>query len=282
VAIVALAGGCGANARTGAQTTTTVAASTTAAATTVSTVAVPSSTVVESTTVPPASGTQATTTAAPAVTTTSAPVATTVPTAADTTAASTLVAGDATTAPPSTATTTLAGATTTGPPPVSTTVLVTTTVDAATLAECDTTDLTASFAVIPGSQGAGHEAARIVLTNSGTVACKTFGYIGLQLLSGTGQPLPTALTRSAPLNGGKAALVVVSPGASASTFVYFSGDIPGPGEPQSGPCEPTAVMSEITPPNDFKHLVVPGPATPVCEHGAMWTVPLQPGSDAGA
>src|SRR5438445_14255 len=69
-------------------------------------------------------------------------------------------------------------------------------------------------------------------------------------------------------------------GGAASTTIRFGFDIPGPGEPTSGPCEPASYNLLITPPNETSHLTAPiggGPIT-VCEKGTLNVLPFVAGT----
>lgn len=188
---------------------------------------------------------------------------------------------------PTTATTAAEGATTvtTAPPTTAeaspTTSLPPTSVSttAASPALCTVANLQATFSVIPNSQGAGNEVARIVLTNSGSTVCQTYGYVGMLLLGANGAALPTDVVRVPGTSNYP--IINLAPGASASATARFSPDIPGTGDSQTGACQPTATSTEITPPDNTAHLIVPGPGTSVCEGGTMSVGPLQSGSLAG-
>jgi hypothetical protein len=89
----------------------------------------------------------------------------------------------------------------------------------------------------------------------------------MQLLDAQGKPLPTNVQRSAIV---AKTYVTLIPNGDASASARFSPDVPGPGEATSGACEPTAAMTEITPPDETTQLRTPvSPPTPVCEHGSM-------------
>lgn len=113
-----------------------------------------------------------------------------------------------------------------------------------------------------------------MLTNSSHVACRTFGYVGMQLLDANGTPVPTNVVRQP----GSVATIVLAPGESASAITQFSPDIPGQGDSTGATCQPTAQSTEITPPNDTRFFVAQGPAQPVCERGTIDLRPLQAGA----
>jgi hypothetical protein len=142
---------------------------------------------------------------------------------------------------------------------------------------CTVENLKGSFAVIPGSASAGHLEARVVLTNSSSAPCRTFGYVGMQLLDANGTPLPTNVVRQP----GTIQTLTLNPGQSASAVTQFSPDVPGQGDSTTGTCQPTAQSTEVTPPNDTRFMVVPGPGQPVCERGTIDLRPLQAGATAG-
>jgi hypothetical protein len=60
---------------------------------------------------------------------------------------------------------------------------------------------------------------------------------------------------------------VLKPGKRAETLLAWS-DNPGPGEPQSGPCEPAAAWLEVTPPDESTQLLVRF-GHRVCAHGYL-------------
>ena len=143
---------------------------------------------------------------------------------------------------------------------------------------CVSADLSATFAVIPGSAGAGNVVARIVLTNKSAAPCSTGGYVGLQLLGAGGTQLPTHVERAS----GSLSVMTVAPGTSVSATARYSPDVAGTGDNQSGMCQPVASSSEVTPPNDTAFVIAQGPGTSVCQQGTMSVSPLQVGSQAGA
>jgi hypothetical protein len=99
-----------------------------------------------------------------------------------------------------------------------------------------------------------------------------FGYIGLQLLDGQGDAIPTDVTR----DQGPKNLVTLDPGGQAYTTLHW-GVIPSGNEPDDGPCEPNPAEIEITSPNATTSLVQPWENGPVCGQGAFDTVPVVAG-----
>jgi len=144
---------------------------------------------------------------------------------------------------------------------------VTTTPAPSAAPACGASDLSGSFAGIPGSAGAGQISYALTLTNSSGSACFVSGIPQLQLLDAQGGGLSTSESAAQP-GQATAAKVVLQPGASATAEARFSPDVPGVGEQQTGQCEPTAHQLKVT--IGGGSLTVPvSPPTPVCEHGAL-------------
>jgi hypothetical protein len=138
----------------------------------------------------------------------------------------------------------------------------------APLPRCHTGDLAGTLK--RGSPGAGQRYATLLLRNRSTHRCRVYGYIGAQLLGAGGRPLPTTVVRDRTRTPRR---VVLAPGRRAQALLHWAA-IPGPGEPQSGPCEPTARRIEITPPDETTHLILRWRFGPVCEHGRIDVRPL--------
>lgn len=143
---------------------------------------------------------------------------------------------------------------------------------------CTAADLSGTFTPVLGSQGAGQLTGRIVLTNTTGAPCLVGGYLGLQLIGATGSPLPTNVVQAA----GNASSITLQPTAAVSAAARFSPDIAGPGDAQTGPCQPTATSTRVSLPDEAGYIVASGPGTPVCERGTLDLTPLQQGSTAGA
>jgi hypothetical protein len=121
--------------------------------------------------------------------------------------------------------------------------------------------LAAKMTFIKGSQGAGNVSYKLTISNSGT-ACRLNNQPILRLIGARGQNLPTKVIWS-----GKAGSVLIKKGKSASATMRFSPDIPGPGEPKRGACEPKAHRIKLVSAG-----VLFGPVSPptsVCERGTM-------------
>jgi hypothetical protein len=122
------------------------------------------------------------------------------------------------------------------------------------LQRCHTGGVLIGFA---GSQGA---AGTIVDTfrvaNTGTGPCTLYGFVGMLMLGSAGQALPTRVVR----NGGFFE-TQAGPGqfllqpATAASFQAAWSDVPHTDDPQ-GVC-PQAAQLEITPPDEFDHVIIP-------------------------
>jgi hypothetical protein len=133
---------------------------------------------------------------------------------------------------------------------------------------CRGADLAGSFAVIPGSAGAGNIVYRLRLRKRTQGSCFVSGIPQLRLLGKGGSPLPTRATAAHP--GRQTAVrVVLSRGRSATLTARFSPGVPGPGEPTGSRCEPLAYRLRVWPGGGGSVTVPIGPPTAVCEHGAL-------------
>ncbi len=128
---------------------------------------------------------------------------------------------------------------------------------------CRTADLSARL--VPGSPGAGQRYATLVLTNRGGSPCTVFGFGGLGLVAPGGAPLPTRQVR---LRDPAPATVAVQPGHSASAELHWS-VVAGPGDAQSGNCQPEAATLRVIPPDETEALSVPWAEGPVCQGGTI-------------
>jgi Protein of unknown function (DUF4232) len=141
-------------------------------------------------------------------------------------------------------------------------------------APCRTKQLAGAFTVEPGSAGAGHISYELVLRNRSLRTCQISGYVRMQLLDGHRRPLPTTVVHALP-PGVTTVKVTLRPGQHAGTTVRFSPNVPGPGEPTRGRCEPVARFVALTPPGqDRPILTTVTPPTSVCGHGHLGITPL--------
>jgi hypothetical protein len=144
------------------------------------------------------------------------------------------------------------------------------------VAPCKGSDLSGTFAAVPGSPGAGNIVYALRLRNTSSSSCTVTGIPVVTLLDRRGRRLPT---HPFPAHPGAltAVLVTLAPGKAATATARFSPDVPGTGEPVTGRrCEPVA-YDLLVRPNGGGTLSAPfRPPTPVCEHGGMqWSVLTQ-------
>jgi hypothetical protein len=133
---------------------------------------------------------------------------------------------------------------------------------------CAASRLGGVFAVVPGSAGAGGISYDLRLRNTSAGACALHGVPRLRLLGKTGNALPTKVRPDVP-GALTSSSVTLAPGAYAASTARFSPDIPGPGEPQTKQCEPTAFRLKVWPVGGGTLAIPVSPHTPVCEHGTM-------------
>src|SRR5262245_27736032 len=105
-----------------------------------------------------------------------------------------------------------------------------------TVAFCKGSQLSGTFAAVPNSAGAGNIVYKLALKNVSSTTCALTGLPQGQLLGKTGKRLPTHIIAGQP-GALTAILVRLAPGKKAFATARFSPDIPGTGEPTSGPCE---------------------------------------------
>jgi hypothetical protein len=143
-------------------------------------------------------------------------------------------------------------------------------------APCTGAKLSGTFAVVPGSAGAGNIVYALRLKNTSRTSCTVTGIPGMTLLDRLGKRLPA---HPLPAHPGAltAVLVTLAPGTSAGATARFSPDVPGPGEPVNGRrCEPVAYTLLVRPNGGGAVRAPIRPPTPVCEHGGMtWSVLTQ-------
>ena len=133
---------------------------------------------------------------------------------------------------------------------------------------CSADDLSGTFAVIPGSPGAGQISYRLKLVNNGSSACFVSGLPSALLIDEQGGKLPTKVEAEAP-GTATAAKVVLQPQQAATADARFSPDVPGVGEPVAGSdCEPRAFTLHVTIGGGSVEAPIK-PPTPVCEHGSL-------------
>lgn len=137
---------------------------------------------------------------------------------------------------------------------------------------CHTGGVLISFA---GSQGA---AGTIVDTfrvaNTGSTPCSLYGFVGMLMLDASGAPLPTRVVRNGGIFGTQAgpSRFLLQPGSAASFLAAWS-DVPHGSE---GQC-PQAARLEITPPDEFDHVIIPvsGWSLAPCGGGEIDVTPIR-------
>jgi hypothetical protein len=148
------------------------------------------------------------------------------------------------------------------------TTAATTTTGPAEAAACTDADLAGSFAVVPGSAGAGNIVYSLHLTNTSSSPCFVSGLPAAALLDKNGSPLPTHVS---PAQAGQAtaARIVLQSGDTAKADARFSPDVPSTGEQQIGACEPKAYVLRVTAPGGGTVAAPISAPTAVCGHGSL-------------
>jgi hypothetical protein len=139
--------------------------------------------------------------------------------------------------------------------------------DGGPAAACVGSQLSGSFIVVAGSQGAGQISYVLKLTNISQDSCFVSGLPDAQLLTAKTAPLPTNVVAAGSSSGPK---VVVAPGTSAVADARFSPSVPGQGDSQSGNCQPRAAKLGVSPDGGGATVYAPiTPPTSVCERGTL-------------
>jgi len=111
---------------------------------------------------------------------------------------------------------------------VTTTAPGTTTTGSSATPACSGADLSGSFAVVPGSAGAGNIVYTLRLTNTSASPCLVSGLPAVTLLDRNGSPLPTHVSAAQP-GQATAARIVLQSGGAAKADARFSPDVPSTG-----------------------------------------------------
>jgi hypothetical protein len=143
---------------------------------------------------------------------------------------------------------------------------VTTSGSASSAKLCNGAQLAGTFALVPGSAGAGQIEYALTVKNTSHSPCSLHGIPQATLLGASGAALPTNV-RAAGV--GAARHVVLQPGASAVAQARFSPDVAGVGDSQSGTCQPPAHTLQVTPNGGGVMDAAITPATSVCEQGTL-------------
>jgi len=149
---------------------------------------------------------------------------------------------------------------------VTTTRTVTTTASASSAKLCAGNQLAGTFALVPGSAGAGQIVYSLTLKNRSSRPCSLRGIPQGVLLGVTGGPLPTSVR---PAGTGGVKRVVLQPGASAVAQARFSPTVAGQGDSQSGTCQPVAHTFQVTTAGGGVTDAAIKPPTSVCERGSL-------------
>jgi hypothetical protein len=141
----------------------------------------------------------------------------------------------------------------------------------APVAGCAASALSVKMTVTPGSGAAGHIGYTLAVRNRGYAACRTGNHPKLKLLKAGGQGLATHVVKV-----GATKTITVAAGHTVRSSLFFSPDVPGVGEPQTGPCEPVAhkVRVTFTAPASGSRVGAVSPPTSVCEQGSIQEKPL--------
>lgn len=134
--------------------------------------------------------------------------------------------------------------------------------------ECTHSRVVVKMTEIKNSFGAGHVSYRLTVHNNGPGSCLMSTYPPLQLLTAKEKRLPTNVIRTE-----KPKTNLIPMGETAKATLRFSPDIPGPREPQTGPCETKAAKISV----ELSSSRAVGPVEPptsVCQHGKMTMTPL--------
>lgn len=143
---------------------------------------------------------------------------------------------------------------------------VTTTPSAASAKPCNGGELTGTFALVPGSAGAGQIEYALTVKNTSGAACALRGIPQGTLLGASGAALPTHVGSA---GTGRGRRIVLQPGASAVAQARFSPTVAGEGDSQSGVCQPPAHTLQVSPAGGGVMDAPIKPATSVCEQGTL-------------
>jgi hypothetical protein len=146
--------------------------------------------------------------------------------------------------------------------------LVSTAGAAHTVGRCRGAQLAGTFAVVPGSAGAGNITYALRLKNVSASSCTVTGLPQGTLLGRARNALPTRVRAAFP-GALSAILVTLPPGRSTRATARFSPDVPGTGEQMIGRCEPPAWWFRVAGQGGGTTLVKVAPPTSVCEHGQL-------------
>lgn len=138
---------------------------------------------------------------------------------------------------------------------------------------CHTSDLTAE--IQPGGAAAGNIGATLHITDMSR-PCFLFGYPGLQMLDGSGQPMRTRVVRGSSMlhHDPGPSYVTLDNGEVASAGIGYS-DVAIQGDPANGQC-PGSSSVEVTPPDETTYLSISAGLGP-CDGGRLFVTAFQTG-----
>jgi hypothetical protein len=139
-------------------------------------------------------------------------------------------------------------------------------------ARCHTAQLAGRVRMLDAA--AGNRYAALVLTNTSSGTCRTYGFVGLRLTGPNGTKPPTTVVRETqPSPHG----ITLRPGQSAWTRMHWT-VASGTGEPAAGLCEPEPTRLLVIPPDERTQLAASWPSGSVCEHGKIFVTALSLGT----
>jgi hypothetical protein len=117
---------------------------------------------------------------------------------------------------------------------------------------CHTAGLAVSAAYSQGAAGTIEDSFRVA--NTRTYPCVMYGFVGMLMLDGAGQPLPTRVVRNGGIFGSEAgpSSFLLQPAAVATFRAAWSDVTQG----TATSC-PAAAQLEVTPPDEYDHVVIP-------------------------
>jgi hypothetical protein len=135
---------------------------------------------------------------------------------------------------------------------------------------CHTAGLSLSAASRPNG-GAGNFVQEFGLTNRGSAACWVYGYVGMALIDGAGNQLPTRVVRD---TGGRFPFAhvgqyTVQPGATAPFWVHWE-QVPVGSETSC----PTSAGLIVTPPDETTQVRLDGVQITACNGGELDVSPV--------
>jgi hypothetical protein len=142
---------------------------------------------------------------------------------------------------------------------------------------CHTGGLLISFSGAQGAAGTIVDTFRVA--NTTTSPCTLYGYVGMLMLDASGTPMPTRVVRGGFFgNQAGPGQFLLQPGTAASFQAAWSDVTQGS---ETGPC-PQAARLEITPPDEFDHVIIPVSGWNLAPCGPGGEISVSPIRAAGA